>query len=158
MMLPPLFSFIRPVGPRQFGFMYKVLGHHDDGIIAQRWGMTNGLPVDDGHVKSGYWEDLTFVRPGLWRTTADECYLLGPVYYALCLADSAGQMDLFLDAFFSSRTAGRAADGGRDEKASKPSKISPVSSSFFCQAGEVAPPDSLTGGTFAFSEKQSQKA
>lgn len=51
-------------------------------------------------------------------------------------------MRALVDASFSSRTAGRAADGGRDEKASKPSKISPVSASFFCQAGEVAPPAS----------------
>lgn len=63
-----------------------------------------------------------------------------------------------VDAAIAARSTGRAAVGDRAENALKKEVFPLVSASFFCQAGEVAPPEGSTGGTFGLFEKVAEKS
>ena len=74
--LPPLGSFLRPIGSRRWWlYTLRVLRHFDPGpgddapsIEYERWGIRDGLPYDDGAVQRGHYIMLAPTSmPGVWR-------------------------------------------------------------------------------------------
>lgn len=84
---PPTGAFLRPVG--HYAYSYKVLSVHapskDDPqevVVFERWGLKDGIPIDDGHVKGGFSiRGLRRVLPDVWKDAPAFCG--APLYYRL---------------------------------------------------------------------------
>lgn len=114
--LPPLGSFLRPIGARSFGYTMQVTRHYIEAdepsaIEYARWGIRDGLPCDDGHIKPGRIIELEQTAiPGVWRWPwrwpearnddtqsyrwAQPSRIDGVVYYRIIDCDDRGQMRL----------------------------------------------------------------
>lgn len=73
--LPPLGTFLRPVGIMRWKYTMRVIRHFppdrynwNPGIEYERWGIRDGRPYDDGDVTAGHSIDLMpTLLPGVWR-------------------------------------------------------------------------------------------
>ena len=98
---PAIGTFVKPVG--LFGYLYclEVLAvvtyEAWTGECVQwqckRWGMKDGQPVDDGHLRTG--ASISGIRPvvpGVWKEPSHDWY--GPIYWRKI--ETKGQQDLFI--------------------------------------------------------------
>lgn len=104
--LPAIGTFLRPIGLIRYGYCLRVMRQfhgsavEEPGIEYERWGMQDGRPHDDGHVKGGYFIDLNpGPAPGVWadvcRFGSDRAAWLEPLYYRAIDCDDTGQRSLF---------------------------------------------------------------
>ena len=100
MTLPPIGSFLKPVGASKFHWSMRVTNHWDDGRISyERWGLKDGRATDDGRVTPGHVGDLVQTSiPGVWRDPFDfgghQRWTCCPLYYRV-ISGPTGQGDLF---------------------------------------------------------------
>ena len=100
MTLPPIGSFLKPVGASKFHWSMRVTNHWDDGRISyERWGLKDGRATDDGRVTPGHVGDLVQTSiPGVWRDPFDfgghQRWTCCPLYYR-AISSPTGQQDLF---------------------------------------------------------------
>lgn len=63
-------AFIRPIGNYRYCWQLDKIQHYESGsqIIWKRWGMKDGKPFNDGHLKTGFiLSDLYEAAPGIFR-------------------------------------------------------------------------------------------
>lgn len=104
--LPAIGTFLRPIGLIRYGYCLRVMRQfhgsavEEPGIEYERWGMQDGLPCDDGHVKRGYYIDLLpGPAPDVWAYTCRfgiySAAWAEPLYYRAIGCDDSGQQELF---------------------------------------------------------------
>lgn len=101
MTLPPIGSFLKPVGATRLHWSMRVTHHWDDDRISyERWGLKDGRVIDDGRVAPGYVAGnlVQTPIPGVWRDSFDfgghQRWSCCPLYYR-AISGPTGQGDLF---------------------------------------------------------------
>lgn len=102
MTLPPIGSFLKPVGTERLHWSMCVTHHWgDDAIGYERWGLKDGRVIDDGRVAPGYVAGnlVQTPIPGVWRDSFDfgghQRWSCCPLYYR-AISGPTGQGDLFV--------------------------------------------------------------
>ena len=100
---PSIGTYIKPVSLRVYGYCLEVMkvvayeGWAGDSVEQwqyKRWGMKDGQPFDDGHVRTGGCiSGVNCIRPGVWRSWSQECDG-SPMYWRKI--ETLGQQDLFI--------------------------------------------------------------
>lgn len=102
---PAVGAFIRPVSTIPTAYCYRVDKVHpadSDGpevLECTRFGLTNGVPVRDGHQDTHWLDSLRGVAADVWRDEFDfgghPRWMCCPPYYRLMKVQEHGQQDLF---------------------------------------------------------------
>ena len=89
--LPPIGSFIRPVGVAGYRYCIKVTHHFGKRVQGERWGMQDKHPTDDGHRSGFHGFDLQRIAAGVWKGVGQ----WAPLYWVVLDEEPDGQMTMF---------------------------------------------------------------